>query len=77
MSQTIYEQIGNIAINAKQPITVNELGNKLGIVNSGRNIYNYIRGAVTHFRSQGKADIAGRIECVYTDEKGLYVYQKK
>lgn len=74
MSQTIYEQIGNIAMNAKSPLTVNQLADKLGIINSGRNIYNYIRGAVNFFRNQGKSEIAGRIEGVYTNENGEYVY---
>ena len=76
MSQAIYDQIGNIAMNARGPITINQLANELGITNSGRNIYNYIRGAVNHFRKQGKAEIAGRIEGVYTNENGNYIYQK-
>lgn len=76
MSQMIYDQIGNIAMNAKAPITVNQLAAKLGIANSGRNIYNYIRGAVNNLRKQGKAEIAGRIEGVFTDENGNYIYQK-
>lgn len=74
MSQTIYEQIGKIAMNAKSPLTVNQLADKLTITNSGRNIYNYIRGAVNYFKNQGKFEIAGRIEGVYTNEKGEYVY---
>lgn len=76
MSQIIYDQIGNIALNAKGPITVNRLAGKLGITNSGRNIYNYIRGAVNNFRKQGNGEIAGRIEGVFTDENGEYIYQK-
>ena len=76
MSQKIYDQIGDIAMNAKGPLTINQLANKLGIINSGRNINNYIRGAVNNLRKQGKAEVAGRIEGVYTDEKGNYFYQK-
>ena len=77
MSESIYNEIGNIAMNAKGPLTVNQLANKLNITNSGRNIYNYIRGAVGYFRKIGKGDIAGRIEGVYTNEKGEYIYQDK
>ena len=64
-------------MNAKKPITINQLSDKLGIPNSGRNITNYIRGAVGHFNRTGKNNVSGRIEGIYTDEEGNYIYQKQ
>lgn len=77
MSQIIYEKIGEIALNAKGPITVDQLSEKLKIANSGRNIYNYIRGAVNYFNKINKQKISGRIEGVYTNKDGEYIYNTK
>ena len=75
MSEIIYKQIGEIAMNAKGPMTVDQLAKKLGIINSGRNIYNYIRGAVNYFNKNDMTKISGRIEGVFTNDKGIYIYQ--
>ena len=76
MSEQIHTKVGEIAMNAKGPMTINQLADKLGISNSGRNITNYIRGAVGHFNRTGKSNISGRIEGTYTDENGNYIYQR-
>ncbi|WP_373708313.1 hypothetical protein [Kaistella sp.] len=77
MSEQIHTKIGDIAMNAKGPMTINQLADKLGITNTGRNITNYIRGAVGHFNRSGKSHISGRIEGTYTDENGKYYYNTK
>lgn len=77
MSEQIHTKIGDIAMNAKGPMTINQLAEKLGIPNSGRNITNYIRGAVGHFNRIGKSNISGRIEGTFTDENGNYYFNTK
>lgn len=77
MSEQIHTKIGDIAMNAKGPMTINQLADKLGIPDSGRNITNYIRGAVGHFNRSGKSNISGRIEGTYTNEYGDYYFNTK
>ena len=77
MSEQIHTKIGESAMNAKGPMTINQLADKLGIPNSGRNITNYIRGAVGHFNRREERHISGRIEATYTDDNGNYIYQRK
>ncbi len=76
MNEKIHLKIGEIAMNAKGPITINQLADQLNIQNSGRNITNFIRGAVGHFNRNGKSNISGRIEGTFTDESGNYIHNK-
>ena len=76
MNDEIHKKIGEIAMNARGPLTINQLAQKLGIPNTGRNIANFIRGAVGHFNRIGDKKVSGRIEGVYTDENGNYIYNR-
>ncbi|GEM_PF-6638168 len=76
MSEKLYDEIGSMAMNAVRPVTVNQLADRLGIANSGRNIHNYLRGAVNHFRRKGNDSIAGRIEGVFVNNDGSYAFNK-
>lgn len=76
MNEEIHKKIGEIAMNARGPLTINQLAQKLGIPNTGRNIANYIRGAVGYFNRMGENKKSGRIEGTYTDEDGNYIYNR-
>lgn len=75
MSTDLYNRIADIALNAKKPIKISELGEKLGIPKNGRNLHNHIRGAYNHFKRNNDEITAGKISGVFIDENGNYAYQ--
>lgn len=60
-------------MNVKGPMTVDQLAERLGEINSDRNIYNYTRGAVNYFNKNDMTKISGRIDGVFTNDKGIYL----